>query len=180
MNDFILVLAIASFLVGFTLIIIKSVILIKRNKESDLIYRLQPVTGLGIKKARSDLLFPLFFLLLFIVDAKHNIYSYSVLICYLTYSIMLFMDAFISIDVRNRGVFTKFRFIPWEDIVSINLVKRVYRDRVVSRTYVLELTKKRLIKKLKISTDFYDNSGGIIGEILSERGFQINVATKSS
>lgn len=166
------------FLLGLVLIVIESVLLIKRNKESDLIYRLIPIWGFGIKKAKSDLLFPVLFLLIFIIDFKPSMFSYAVLTCYITYSILIFMGAFISIDLRNRGIFTKFRFIPWNDVISISLVKKMYKEKVVCRNYVLKLSNRRLTKKLIINTDLYDNSGGIIGETLSARGFQINVLTE--
>lgn len=179
MKDFLFILLALMTFVILVITIVEYVLLIMRNKKADLIYRLIPIGGLGIKKALSDSLIPFMFMLTFIISEKSGIVTYTGILFFIILAISSFVGALVSIDLRTRGIFTTLRFIPWEDIVSINFVKRMYKDKVVSQTYVIELQKRRLFKKLTINTDMYHNPDGIIGEMLAERGFLINVITKT-
>lgn len=146
-----------------SLLIIQTVLLLKRRNKKDLIKALVPTYGYGFKRAISNT-FGLIILFLIWIPKLINMFKLVNILFTVLHIILIvwvFIFYFNTIELRERGIFSKFRFIPWDNIIKYRIVTKHDSTNKIKKILVFQLSKCILNKSLIIREYLYKYEGSI-------------------
>lgn len=157
------------------LLLMKARLWIISKNSGELLLMLKPKYGYGKREAMSNLLLPFVFLGIILVDrigvnGFNGFKKYDIL--FVVFIILLafiqFIDTLTTIQFREKGIFTKMRFIPWDIVNSYEEIKKEYKGRIVDCLIKVNILSRKKVSKFIIHKDLYEY-GMNIETVLSEK-----------